>query len=440
MRRLRPRSSLVWAFVLAAATVVVIVGSSPDRARAALPSGAVCIPSPCPTPPPTTSPPTTPPPTVPPTTPPTTPPSTSPSTVPASPYTAAFVPCGSASGPCTEEPQQIRISYQADPPAAVELQWVSRSRPASAPTPGSTSAILMPADGVPCGTGATCWTWPAGLTASSYILNGSYQVVVCGTFANGTCGSPFPPQDIQVAAPPGPPTHAQARASGPVVAVSWQPPTAAPPDLAGYLVARDGHTVYSCSLDGLGPGASTPCPRSLTFADRPGDGRYTYTVSAVRLGADTASRDVVASPAAVAGGGAVIVPGPVTAPGGVNGPFPGTVVAAGNGGFTPAPIIGAVGVSGGTTVGLDPAPVAAPQIGTTGAPQNLSYPADNPVVAKDAPLALKVHTPAGQTDVAPVAVLALGILLLAIAAHFLYLRVELGVVQARLTGARRRRV
>jgi hypothetical protein len=37
----------------------------------------------------------------------------------------------------------------------------------------------------------------------------------------------------------------------------------------------------------------------------------------------------------------------------------------------------------------------------------------------------------------PVAVLALGILLLAVAAHFLYLRVELGVVASRVKWVRR---
>ncbi|HET6963759.1 MAG TPA: hypothetical protein VFH58_03240 [Acidimicrobiales bacterium] len=276
------------------------------------------------------------------------------------------------------------------------------------------------------------------MTADSYVLNGAYQVTACGTATGGTCGSPSTPQDIRVAAPPGDPTHVQARVTGADVGVSWQPPASSPPDLAGYTVARNGRDVYSCSLDGLGPAASVPCPSTLTFADRPGDGRYTYTVSAVRLGADTASRDTVSSAAVAAAGGAVTVSGPAagSTPGGGGGR---TQTGAGsNGGFTPAPIIGSTGAG----VGLDSGAVAAqglpgaaaPEIGAPGSPENLRYPSDDPVVGHAAPLALKVHTPSGRPDVVPLAALALGVLLLAIAAHLLYLRTEL---EARRAAPRR---
>jgi hypothetical protein len=142
--------------------------------------------------------------------------------------------------------------------------------------------------------------------------------------------------------------------------------------------------------------------------------------------------------------GAVSVPGPIT---GSGGGLPGGGGAADPGGFTLSPVIGSIGVIGspGSQVGSIPAtnaglPGAAadPALGTPGTPQNLSYPSDDPLVGKSSALALKVNAGRPRTDVVPVAVLALGILILAIAAHFLYLRVELGVIQARLGSGRGR--
>lgn len=441
MRGIRRGWSFLWALVLVAATVSVIVGSSPARARAAV---SACIlgcgttsssstsSSTSSTSSSTSSTTTAPPPT---------------STPPA--YPAAFVPCGSTSGPCNQEPQQIRVDYAtAGPAAALQLAWVSRGRASGAPAPASASVTLTWSDGSACGSGFWCWAWPPGMTDSSFVLNGTYQVAACGTEDNGACGAPSSPQDIQVAAPPGPPTQVTARVSDTQVAVSWRPPAAAPPDLAGYTVARNGADVYSCSLDGLGPGASVPCPGSLTFADHPGNGRYTYTVRSVRLGADTAADDTVPSTATPAAGGAVTVAAP--APAGGTGPSPGgggdpgggtggTGGAGSLGGFTPSPVIGGAGAIGGS---LGPDPGAASGQGLPGAPaqpgapQNLQYPSDNPVVGKATPLALDVHGGPGRTDVVPAGILALGLLLLAIAAHFLYLRAELGAVQGRLAGAR----
>jgi hypothetical protein len=439
-------AAAVWAVVLVGAALAVGIGASPARARAI---GGQCFPPLCGTSTSSTTSSTssstssttsttTSSTTVTTTTAASSPP-TSPTTSPPSPYLAGFVPCGTGSGPCNATPEQVQVRYPAGtPPAAVEIDWVASGRAASAPAPRSTSATLAWPGGADCGSDLRCWHWPAGLTDGAFILNGTYRVVPCASYSGGTCGSTFPPSDVALAVPSGPPTHVQARSSGSQVTLSWQPPSAVPPDLAGYQVTRNGRAVYSCSIAGLDAGTSVPCPGSLTVIDHPGPGTYTYAVSAVRLGAGTASSHVVASAALEDAGGVVAVPGSAVTPG--SGGW--------GGGFTPSPVIGSIGIisdAGGSHLAVDPGGLGAQPDPGPATPQNLAYPPDNSAVAnpsqgKSSTLALKVGETAPRTDVVPIAVVALGILMLAIAAHFLYLRMQLGVIEAGRRSERARHV
>lgn len=371
------------------------------------------------------------------------------------PYTATFVPCTSngtqdASSPCDETPASIQVSYSGAPPDQVELDWAASGRSAAAPEPGATSVTLTAAQGSKCGTDLVCWPWPVAMEDHSFILNGTYQLIVCpfGYSRNGVCSDPLPQQSVGVAVPPGEPTAVSASSAGRKVTVSWHPPAQSPPDLVGYTVARDGRVIYTCSTDDLGPGAGTPCPSGLEVSDRPGDGEYTYTVAALRLGVDDAAANVVSSPAAVDTQGVVTVS---ATSGQGQGSGPGSSAGAGSGQGTEVPLGSAVPVAGtvsslpsapatgsGTQVGVAQAVTSAPGPGAASPPiPKLSYPTSSDVVpAHPQALALKVDSPAPHEDVVPVAVLALGILSLAVAAHFLYLRVELGVVQARHSARR----
>lgn len=440
-------AAFFWILVLVGAGLAVAVGASPSRAAAQPEPAAICFPVPCTTVPSTIAATTTvapPPPTDSTTTSSTTTVATPPTTLANPAYTVAFVPCGTTTGPCDQEPGQVQVRYGTVAPAAVELQWVSRGRAAAAPAPSTASVTLLGADGSACGPSALCWQWPAQMTDASYILNGSYQVVACDTYAQAQCQASTAAMPVGLAVPPGEPRGVQVARSGTAVVVSWHPPAAAPPDLVGYTIRRDGRAIWMCSTDGLGPGRPVRCPPSMAVADQPGDGTFTYAVSAMRLGVDSSDQNVVSSAGAGGADG-----GKVTVTGATAGIAGGGGGAGSSPGFTPSPVIG----SAGTTVGLSPVGIAAPVAVGSGAgpalgaagnpqnpqnPQNLQYPStDDPVVGHSA-LALQVHPSAARTDVAPVAVLALGLLVLAVAAHFLYLRVAVGVVEARLAGARRR--
>ena len=459
----RSRSAAVWVLVLATAVAAVILGR-PAPARADAPPGQICFFF-CPPPSSTT---TVPAPTTTLPAPTTTLPALTTTTVPAPTTTttspapttttvapggsgggsggsgggAALVPCApEPSGACSEDPTEVVVDYPAGSvPAGVEVSFVTTGRSPAAPRPVSETVVLDAADAHPCpgapaGERAMCWSWPAGLRDGSYVLNGTYRVTPCSSTAGGRCTTSdlFPPASFGLAAPPQSPSRASAVVSGSQVAVSWSPAAAPEPDLVGYAVSRDGQVVYACTLDGLGPGAGTPCPANLTIADHPGDGQWSYAVTALRLGVDSASADVLTSVPTAIGGSSVTVAG-VAGPSSGSGPLvplpgfapesstAGTVSA---GGFAPTPVAPATPSAGGLAgVGAAPAP-------ETAAAQNLNYPGDGGVVGKSQSLALKVGEPGPHTDVVPVAVLALGIIALAIAAHFLYLRVELGLLEAR---------
>ena len=387
------KSAVRWILVLLAASAFLVIDAERAPARSC---GVTCVTT-------TTAPPTTNPP---------------------SPYQAQFTPCwsGSTAGPCDQIPSQIEVTYPPTAaPLAVQLNWVADNRDQAAPNPDSTSDTLPLSAGTNCGPNSTCWSWPQDMLDGAYLLNGTYQVVPCASYDpnSGTCppGSTLQPQTLSVAVAPGAPGAVTAASSGSEVTVSWKPPAAAPPDLAGYEVTRGSDIIYTCSPDALGPAASTPCPTSLTIADHPANGRYTYTVTALRLGVDSSDANIVFSAPAGDGGGVVTVPGPVsiTTP---NSTGPGTDIQE-----SPVPtyyqsVSGPPGTKV-TTVPATTVPVTTP-------------PAPNPTSAPKKPsrssaLALTVSTPAGPTDVLPVGVLAIGILGLAIAAHYLYIKVELGI-------------
>lgn len=425
------RHGLFWALVLVAAGVTVGLGASPSRARAATGSpGAICIPR-CTTT--TTVPDTTT--TVADTTTTMSPVDTSTTSIaPASPYTATFSPCqtGSASGPCNQTPQQVQVGYPpGTTPAAIEVNWVADGRSAAAPDPASTSVVLAWSDGSSCGANQQCWPWPSALADGAYVLNGSYQVVPCGAYSSGACQSTFQPDPVSLAVRPDPPASVSATSSASEVIIHWSPPGNQPPDLAGYALSRNGHDVYVCSTDDLGPGASVPCPSSLSVVDHPGDGRFAYAVRTLRLGVDTSSSNVVPSAARDATGGAVTVPGPG---GGTSGGSTG----GSTGGSVPVASIVGSGSDHGSTVPVGASTtLPGPPAGTNQSAATHAGSGPSGLVADPpAKSALTLKVPS-HTDVVPVAVLALGILALAVAAHFLYLRVELGVVASRLKRVRK---
>lgn len=424
------RHGLFWALVLVAAGVTVGLGASSSRAGAVTAPDAIC-PLRCPT---TTVPASTT--TVPDTTSTTSPLSTSTTSVPpATPYSATFVPClaAGASGPCDQTPQEVQVTIPpGPPPPAVEVDWVAEGRSSAAPDPDSTSAVLAWSDGSSCGTNQQCWPWPSGFSDGGFILNGTYQVAPCSEYSNGACQSTLQPNSVDLAVRPDPPASVTATSAGSQATIHWTPPESQPPDLAGYVLSRNGQDIYSCSTDGLGPGASVPCPQSLSVADHPGGGKFGYAVRTVRLGVDSASGDVVSSASRGAAGGAVTVSGPSTGPG----PGPGTSTGSSVPGTSPD----TSGSAHPSTVSLSGTTTTVPAKSSTSlsAPSPHAVASGSPSAAADPPAksALTLKVPS-HTDVVPEAVLALGILALAIAAHFLYLKVELGVLASRVKWVRR---
>lgn len=384
----------------------------------------------------------------------TTPPTVPPGSPEPSAYSASFSPCSAdgsaaAGSPCDETPQQIQVLYPTGaPPDEVTVDWDASGRADTAPDPDSTSVDLSRAAATDCGTDLICWPWPSSMTDDSFILNGTYQVTICpyGDYVDGGCsqGGSLPPQSIGLAVPPDPPASVTAADSGGEVTVQWSPPTQSPPDLVGYTVTRNGAAVYTCSTDGLGPGSSDPCPQPLEVVDHPGEGQFTYAVAALRLGTDSQPADVVASSATPDSEGGIAVPAATSAPSTTSPPTgpAGTSATPGSSSATgrPPSTGGSAGSPqpAGTQVALGQEQVAA-GVGPGSSPPipSVTYPASVGAAPKhDQALALRVDSPPGHSDVVPEAVLALGILCLAVAAHFLYLRVELGVVQARLAARR----
>lgn len=364
---------------------------------------------------------------------------------------AALLPCDPASNSsaCTSEPRQLEVTYPSSkPPAQVEFSWVAdQSRPAGAPEPGQTSVVLSVGQAATCdgaaapsqGTSQACWAWPAAIEDHNAVLNGSYQVTPCVSYDGSSATCPAPagaqPAFVSLAAPPAPPRNVNATVSGQTVTVKWMPSSNPEPDLAGYAVTRNGQLAFSCNLFHSGQGGDQPCPNPLQAKDQPGGGWWIYQVSAVRLGSGSGSSSVVASDSSQGKATPVFVTGKPkphpASPGGGSLDLP------------PVPIVGAfqsLFTSTGSPAGTAAAPASAgaPFAGEAGVPpdvspvQNLNYPGsgDDPVVgAKSRDLALKISGSA--PDVVPAGLAALALLILAIAAHLVYLRVQIGIIQAR---------
>jgi hypothetical protein len=351
-----------------------------------------------------------------------------PAAAPAPALAASPSPCSPHAGACTAAPGQLAVTFPAGVPAgvdAVQLAWTTTGRPVGAPGPAQTSAVLTTASGgcaTPAGQSATTcsWPWPGGLEAAGVVLNGTYQVTACSTPPGGGACSPASspgPSSFGVGVAPLPPgsvaAHATGTAPDAAVSVSWATGTA--PDLAGYRVARAGTVVFTCTLHGAtSPGAGA-CPADPSFTDRaPGNGTASYQVTAYRFGPQG---DLAAALASAPATATVALPAA-----GASAPL------------APAPTLGAAATP---TVTLPAAaPGAAP---VTPAPPTTAntYGALPFGTAPPAERAAAVPLEPGSSShgVGGIALVAAALLLLAVAAHLLYLRDRVARYQAAHGGA-----
>lgn len=299
---------------------------------------------------------------------------------------------------CTQAPKTLTL-----PPGSngVTVTWATTGRPSATPGPAKTSVSLPDPTCPPPSGGSTC-PWPRGLEApgSTVVLNGTYDVARC---APPGCGP------LLIAAPPAPPgsVRATAASSSSSVTVSW---AAGPePDLAGYSVIRNGTVVFTCSLHGAPLPRSVPCASQLSYTDRPGTGgAVAYGVVANRYGVDgDVAHDVNSTPAvatlnlaASSGSGSIsgLPPIPVIGVPGVPLPMapPSTVAGAAGAGSVPGHTTTVDPGSGGLEYGPDHAGALGP--------------------------VRSVEPGRATTNVSRLALIATGLLVLAMAAHLLYLR------------------
>lgn len=444
---------LAWvaALVVALATLLLGAGTGRAQAGAATPNCVLlCPPTTTTTVPPTT---TT---TVPPTT--TTVPRTTTTTTPttsttvasgAAPIGANTEPCSAprTGAPCSAEPAQLQVTYNRTfAISGVDLTWVPETgRPSSAPSPDHASVVLPVSaaktcaakPSVPSGSVVTCWAWPAGIqftrSSQAWTLNGTYQVAACSASTKSDpCvhSAAYSPARVALAAPPSPPSKIIAtKQYGGMVAVQWSPAANAEPDLTGYSVSRGSRTIYTCSTDGAGPGARTPCPSPLATADNPPSGQPTYSVQALRLGA-TANQVVLSFPRSSKLGSTTS-----------------TVTFGGDGGGTVnfnLPNAPGVGTASTLPLVTPPAGIAtAPATAVPGVPST-DLPYDNGALASSASASGSHQDAAAATETAPrnpnldsLASVAAGMILLALAVHIWYLRGQMAGAAARVAARRR---
>ena len=444
---------LAWTLALVVALATVLLGAGTGRAQAgaATPNCILlCPPTTTTTVPRTTTttvPPTTT--TLPPTT--TTRPTTTTTTVAsgAPPIGAGAQPCAAPrpGDPCTEDPAQLDVIYN---PAlgvtGVQLGWVPQAgRPSGAPAPEHASVVLpvtsaqacAPKPPAPAGSVATCWAWPAAIKytrpSQAWTLNGTYQVTACsGSTKSDPCVSSrsYTPTRFGLAAPPSPPSKVVATtAYGGTVSVQWAPAANPEPDLTGYSVSRGSRTIFSCSTDGVGPGAGTPCPSPLATTDNPPSGLPTYSVQALRFGATT-DQLVLSFPRSSKLNSLT------------------STVGSGNdgGGTVSFNLPAAPGLGSADTVPLvNPPPSAAAHNPVTALPgvPSTDLPYDNGALGT-APGASGSHQNAVAIETAPrnpnldsLASVAAGMILLALAAHVWYLRGEMAGAAARIAARRK---
>jgi hypothetical protein len=313
--------------------------------------------------------------------------------------------------------------------SGVAVTWTTTGRPAGT-GPAHPSTFLKLSDGgcpTNSTTATTCtWAWPADLEApgSTVVLNGAYGVVPCsGISAAPICPQPgAAPAGLGMAVPPAPP--GQARATGPSssVTVSWAP--GAEPDLAGYQVTRNNVQVFACNLHGAPLAGSVPCGPSLSFHDSPG-GAVSYRIVAERFSVDSDPSHYLASaPATVSvAAGSVAIPGlpPVPAFGVPSFSVPGA-----------PPSTGSAGALTGAGPGVGSAPTTTVDPGAGG----LEFGAKDPAAA----LGPAGGAGAGHvTNLANLALIAAGLLILAVAGHLLYLREAVARYQLARGGVATRR-
>lgn len=369
------------------------------------------------------------------------------------PLPVVVSPCAAptSTAPCRVDPTTIQVDLPSSTSIqAVQLSWVSDPRrPANAPSPGQAQIMLSLASGSPncapepSGITAFCWAWPSSLDYPAggvdWLLNGTYRFTPC-TNSSGNCNysTDYGSALAEVAVAPSAPTGVSSRQSSGAVTVTWNP--GPEPDLVGYTLSRNNQPVYTCSIDGAGPGAGTPCAKPLSFSDQPGTGTWNYTVSSLRFGADASEAHVVSStpsptsvsvplPASTTGGGA---PGPAAGAGSYGGaaapPLPPI------GSLKPAELNGSFGVAG-TAV---PSLASAEDSGgaASGSAGALPY-NDNPALGS--PLASgteQLRRQKAHHNVNAAAEFAVAMLALALAVHVWYLRGELRAATVRVAARR----
>ncbi|HVA06380.1 MAG TPA: hypothetical protein VNG12_06540, partial [Acidimicrobiales bacterium] len=376
------------------------------------------------------------------------------------PLQAGLLPCGvqDASGGCTLDPAQIQVDVpNSNGFPAVQVSWVpGGDRPAAAPAPSSGTVMLTVGSGsagpvecrspapAPSGYTAYCWAWPSGLFFQSggdnWILNGGYTVTACQS-ANPPCtaSSQYSPSPTTIAVPPSPPPHVGAVDSNGTVTVSWG---AGPePDLVGYTVIRNDRAIYSCSIDGAGPGAGTACATPLALRDMPGNGSWTYGVESLRFGIDASAAHAVPSKPSSA---TLTVSPPATGPGSGSGQGAGSgSKTRGSAALPPLPALGVMppanqGSRGGAGASAS-SQADAEESGGTGVatPGALAYGSgDNPAAGASLASGSAQPARAAPPNVDSAAELALAIIALALAAHVWYVRGELRVASARVAARR----
>ncbi|MDQ6838780.1 MAG: hypothetical protein M3137_10735, partial [Actinomycetota bacterium] len=208
------------------------------------------------------------------------------------------------------------------------------------------------------------------------------------------------PASVGLAVAPAPPGNPRAAGSASAVTVTWA--AGVEPDLAGYTVTRNDVAVFSCGLHGAPLPNSVPCGASLAYTDHPNiGGMVGYAVVAKRFGLDgNPAHDLTSLPAATSirlgsGGIAALPPIPV-----IGNPFVAAPVAP----PTSAPVTGSPSV---------PATTVDPGSGS------LEYGPQSHAAAIGARSGTE---PGHGTDVTHLALVAAGLLVLALAAHLLYLR------------------
>ncbi|MCU4187428.1 hypothetical protein K6U06_23925 [Acidiferrimicrobium sp. IK] len=345
-------------------------------------------------------------------------------------------PCGAptAASGCTTDPTSLAASWpSADSVGGVTVAWQGQGRPAAAPAPADPDQALSVSKGTctvtPSGPTTTCtWEWPAGLRHPSggQLLNGSYLVTACSndpTSANGT-GSPsctaaagLSSATVAVGVVPAAPSGVAASGASRVT-VNWN--ATSDPDLAGYRVTRDGTLIWTCAADGAG--GAGPCPASPSVADTPAAGHHTYGVTALAFG-PSPSAPLLVSPVAAA----AIVVAPVSAAaaggGGGGGGGGGAQIALG-----PVPYVGPAVTVPAARAPSSPVTSAPPAPADSGFAPTLPY---NTSRAPAVPLAVSPRSPGeagtgtSSASVRRAALFALGMLILAIAAHLVFLRSEM---------------